>query len=265
MFKEKDSLKKLIMLGLLFIIALLSFFFISDFLSSPNLYTDIIQVLDDKKMTAMELTTAVTVTSTALSAAPGDIATPIANQISGLAPYLFIVVCAIYFEKFLLTISGYIAFRYLIPLACVLLGIYILNHSAALKAIAAKLALFALVITMIIPFSVKITNLLEASFQESINQTFSSVEEITEEAEKNDSNAFLDFLNSIGNGIANVGENIKNSISVFIDAVAVLIITTCVIPIAVFLFLFWITKLILGLNIDSAKIKKLIPSKQIKE
>ena len=42
----------------------------------------------------------------------------------------------------------------------------------------------------------------------------------------------------------------------FIDAIAVLIITTCVIPIAVLLFLIWIVKIIFGLDIPSFKIKK---------
>ena len=44
-------------------------------------------------------------------------------------------------------------------------------------------------------------------------------------------------------------ESVKNALSVFIDAVAVLIITTCIIPVAVILFFVWLIKMLFGIEI----------------
>lgn len=258
MFKEKNTITKLLIVLALICTSLFSIFYVSKRVSSPEFHTESIRVLDEKKITAMELTAAVTVTSTAISALPGDMASPIANQVSGLTPYLLVVICAIYLEKFLLTITGYISFTFIIPFACLLFGIYVLFQKQVLKTIAIKLTLFAVAITLIIPFSVNVTKLVEATFQESITQTFEHVDEITQEAEKEDSNAFLDFINGISNSIANLADNAKKCISVFVDAIAVLIITTCIIPIAVFLVMAWIIKILFGLNFDFSKSKKLI-------
>ena len=45
-------------------------------------------------------------------------------------------------------------------------------------------------------------------------------------------------------------ESAKNALSVFIDAIAVLIITTCVIPILVILFFLWLIKMLFGITIN---------------
>ena len=59
------------------------------------------------------------------------------------------VLCAIYLEKYLVTITGYVAFTYLIPIAC---GLWILNlifANATVRKLAAKLAVFGLAISLV--------------------------------------------------------------------------------------------------------------------
>lgn len=262
MLIKKPIIKKMILVILLLLSASLSYFKVSEYVSSPQTHAETIKVLDEKKLTAVELTTSVATTSVAISAIPGDATTPIANQISGLTPYLLVVVSALFLEKFLLTITGFVAFRYLIPITCLLLGIYIFYRKDFLAKLAFKLAIFAVAITLIIPASVKVTTLIESTFHESMSQTFNTVEEITEEAEKDDTNSFWNFLNNIGNGIANLTENAKKCINVFIDAVAVLVITTCVIPILVLFFFVWILKILFSVNIDLTMIQKMLPVKK---
>ena len=43
----------------------------------------------------------------------------IANKLADLSSYFLIVLCAIYLEKYLVTITGYAAFKILVPIACV--------------------------------------------------------------------------------------------------------------------------------------------------
>lgn len=267
MIKE-NKIKKLIIIVVCILLAILSIAVISDKVSSPEFHTSSIQALDDKKMTAMSLTTAVAVTSSAITAIPGDVATPIATQLSELTTPLLIVVCAIYLEKFLLTIIGYVSFTFLIPIACGLMIAYVLTQKELWKIFSIKLAIFAIAIFMLIPISVKITNIIETTFQESISQTFELTEEIENEAEnvtEEDSNAFISFLQSIGDGVTDVLDSAKNALSVFIDAIAVLIITTCVIPVVVLFMFIWLIKMILGIDLDSQALTKLIPSKSNKK
>ena len=65
--------------------------------------------------------------------------------------------------------------------------------------------------------------------------------------------------------MTDVLDSAKNALSVFIDAIAVLIITTCVIPVVVLFMFIWLIKMILGIDLDSQALTKLIPSKSNKK
>ena len=266
--KDKITKRNILMVLAFVLVAILSFTIIADYATSAEVHSASIAALEEKKVTAMELTAGVAVTSTAITALPGDAATPIAEQVADLTGPLLVVICAIYLEKFLLTTIGYISFKFLLPIACAFGIAYIFLKRDGLRVFSAKLALFAVVISMAIPASVSVTNLIEKTFEESIEQTYETAEEITGEAEKSteedDKNGFMEFLQGIGDGVSNLAENAKNALSVFIDAIAVLIITTCVIPILVILFFLWIIKLLFGVNIDMSHAKKLLPVKGLK-
>lgn len=252
--KEKFTSKNIAITIVLILVAILSITVISKYATSVDVHSDTLQTLDDKKVTAMELTAGVAATSTAISALPGDAATPIAEQVADLTSPLLLVLCAIYFEKFLLTTVGYISFQFLLPAACVLGIIYIFADKEAVKNLAVKLGIFAVAISIAIPVSVKVTNLIENTFEESISQTYDTAEEITGEAEKSaeekDSNGFMNFLKGIGKEVTGLADSAKNALSVFIDAIAVLIITTCVIPILVIMFFLWLIKMLFGITIN---------------
>lgn len=265
MLRNKMTSKNIIIAVVLLVIAILSVTVISEYATSAEVHSSSIKALDDKKMKAMELTAGVAATSTAISALPGDAATPIAEQVSELTSPLLVVVCAIYLEKFLLTTIGLVSFKFLIPFACLLGVIYIFSSRDAAKALAIKFGIFALAISLVIPVSVKVTELIEETFEESISQTYETAGEITNEAEKSSedekSSAFAEFLKGIGDSVSNLAENAKNALSVFIDAIAVLIITTCVIPIVVIFFFLWIIKMIFGIKINVPAGKMLMKRK----
>ena len=108
---------------LLILAALLSAFVLSKYAASPEFHQKTIEALDEKRTTVMELTAASTAASAAITLLPGDTATPIAEKLIDLSSYFLLVICAIYLEKYLVTMTGYAAFAVLIPLACVLLGL----------------------------------------------------------------------------------------------------------------------------------------------
>lgn len=261
---EKIFSKKINVIILLVIIAFVSLFIFSPIASSPEFHANTIKKLDDKKITVMELTAATATTSLAISAIPSDITSPLANQIIELSEYLLIIIGVIFLEKIILTVTGYISFSFLIPLACLLYGIYVYVKKDMLRNIAIKLVLFSLVIFIVVPVSVKISNLIENTYNCSVNQTIEDTkknDKLENDSDKNEGgwNAFIsktkDLITSVGDNISELKDNGEKVLSNFIDAIAILLITSCVIPIIVLLIFIWIIKSIFGINIPIKRIK----------
>lgn len=300
--------QKCITAVILLLVAILSITVIGKYASAPENHQKTIASLDEKKQTVMELTAASTVTSALITLLPGDTATPIAEKMADVSGYLLVVLCAIYLEKYLVTITGYVAFTYLIPIAC---GLWILNlafENATVRKLAAKLAVFGLAISLVVPTSVKISDLIGDTYQAQIEATIEDAkntqsilensgvvddtnatettgtteasETVTgnvQEKENNNSGSVSnifdwakDAISSAKDSVANVVENVtistedlvqkvENSLNHFIEAVAVMIITSCVIPMLVLLLFFWMVKIVLDVDLSGVKIKGMLP------
>lgn len=285
--------QKCITAAVLLLVAILSITVVGKYVSAPENHQKTIASLDEKKQTVMELTAASTVTSALITLLPGDTATPIAEKMADVSGYLLVVLCAIYLEKYLVTITGYVAFTYLIPIAC---GLWILNlvfENATVRKLAAKLAVFGIAIFLVVPASVKISDLIGDTYQAQIEATIEDarntqsilensgvVDDDTNATETTGidatSNIFdwaKDAISSAKDSVANVVENVKisteelvqkveNSLNHFIEAVAVMIITSCVIPMLVLLLFFWMVKIVLDVDLSGVKIKGMLPERK---
>ncbi len=303
--------QKCITAAVLLLVAILSITVIGKYASAPENHQKTIASLDEKKQTVMELTAASTVTSALITLLPGDTATPIAEKMADVSGYLLVVLCAIYLEKYLVTITGYVAFTYLIPIAC---GLWILNlafENATVRKLAAKLAVFGLAISLVVPASVKISDLIGDTYQAQIEATIEDAkntqsilensgvvddtnatettgtteasETVTgnvQEKENNNSGSVSnifdwakDAISGAKDSVANVVENVtvsteelvqkvENSLNHFIEAVAVMIITSCVIPMLVLLLFFWMVKIVLDVDLSGVKIKGMLPERK---
>ena len=141
---ENEKQKRLLLVVIPLVIAILSFFVVAKFTSSTEFHAKTIQSLDEKKTTVMELTAASTAASAAITLIPGDVGTPIADKLADLSGYFLIVLCAIYLEKYLVTVMGYAAFKILIPLACVFFSVYVAFRKEVWRGLAKKFLLFPL-------------------------------------------------------------------------------------------------------------------------
>lgn len=298
---------------ILLLVAIVSVTVVGKYASAPENHQKTIASLDEKKQTVMELTAASTVTSALITLLPGDTATPIAEKMADVSGYLLIVLCAIYLEKYLVTITGYVAFTYLIPIAC---GLWILNlffENATVRKLAEKLAVFGLAIFLVVPASVKISDLIGDTYQAQIQETIdeakntqnilensstdssatgtetdgnTATENATEDTAKTNTgnttgnnstggifgygsnlfdmakDALSDAKETVTNAVENVAisseelvKKVENSLNHFIEAVAVMIITSCVIPMLVLLLFFWMVKIVLDVDLSGVKIK----------
>lgn len=303
--------QKCITAAVLLLVAILSITVVGKYVSAPENHQKTIASLDEKKQTVMELTAASTVTSALITLLPGDTATPIAEKMADVSGYLLVVLCAIYLEKYLVTITGYVAFTYLIPIAC---GLWILNlifANVTVRKLAAKLTVFGLAISLVVPASVKISDLIGDTYQAQIEATIEDAkntqsilensgvvddtnatettgtteasETVTgnvQEKENNNSGSVSnifdwakDAISGAKDSVANVVENVtisteelvqkvENSLNHFIEAVAVMIITSCVIPMLVLLLFFWMVKIVLDVDLSGVKIKGMLPERK---
>lgn len=252
---------------ILVITALLSIFVISRIVTAPEFNASTIKSLDDKKVIVMRLAATAAASSTAISLIPGDAAMPIANQIAELTSYFIVILGAILLEKMLIAVVGYVSFTYIIPISCFggICYLHIKNNTLrnyALK-LSMKFAIFGIALFVAIPVSVKVSDLIYDSYQASIEQSVEIVEqnnkyieEKKEDLSSEDKNwvdqvsRYISNLTSkIGSGMSEMVKKGEDSLSTFLEAIAVLIITTCVIPIVVILIFVWIIKSLSGFDI----------------
>lgn len=247
---SREMTKKILMVLLCLTLGLVSVFFVAKHATDPQSYKNTIQSIDDKKATVMGITTATITASTALAAVPGDATTPIANEIMDMGSYLLIVVCALVLEKSLLTVLGYLAFNILVPGACLLFAISVFVKRNILRVLSLKIVVFALVISTIIPFSLKISDLIYESNQSMVTELNDEVEKMDDSKESDkEKNWWESFTDKIKDGVANVGEKAKQLVNNFIDVIALFIITYCAIPIIIFLIVIWFVKFLFNIKI----------------
>lgn len=258
----------------LVVVALISAFPLRAHFSDPTAYAHTVERLDDKRNVVLGLTAAATGASAAITAIPDDTGTPIAERLMDLSGDLAIVLIAIYIEKYLLTIFGFTAFGILVPVACALLVAVVLTRRRSqiwitLGGVATKLILMGIVLVITVPASVAVTDMIERTYDLSI-----STEEISGEVAAGEDSAgeagdaeeagstgnpFMDawnFLSSVpellGNAASDLTDELLNSVSDLIDGFAVLILTTCVVPIGVLAFFLWAANLVTGIDVSGA-------------
>lgn len=242
------------------LVALASIFVIAGYAASPEFHAATIASLDEKTGTVLELTAASTAASAAITLLPGDTATPIADKLAELSSYFLIVISAIYLEKYLTTITGYAAFVILIPAACLLLSVNAFARRHQLRRIAWKLIVFALAVALVIPASVRVSDIIDETYSSSIHSTINaaiqtteeiSVEEAAEEMQEAETAGGLKgFFTGVKDTVSNTGDHIKRILNNFINALAVMLVTSCLIPILVMVFFVWIAKILMNSEVD---------------
>lgn len=265
--KEKRYIRSI----LCAVLAFVSIFGIAKPMTSTDTHSATIAALDEKKATVMELTAASTAASAAITLIPGDAATPIADKIADLSTRFLIVLCAIYLEKYLVIITGYASWYLLIPVGLLLLAAWFAIKKGGAKPVllqlSTKLIVLGLAIALVIPASVKVSSIIEETYSASIQQTIDSATQATEEIEAatgNTGKTGLNIFTSIQQGVTGAVENLEQILNRFMEAIAVMIVTSCVIPVVVLMFFWWLVKMIIGVRIPlPPRIAGYIPEKPV--
>lgn len=238
------NFKKIMIVALLILVGVVSFTWVAPRATDPNNHGHTIEQTDDKIASVMTLSGGAAATSATLSMLPGDMCTPLAEQLAELAKYFLLILSALYLEKFLITLSGYISFMALIPLACLLACLAVINGKKNLLSTAAKITMIGLIIFMIVPASVKLSDMVYKTQEYKVNETIEEYNSLDIEGESD--TGLLGDLTSITTGTV---DKITSFLDNMLESLAVMIVTACLIPLLVFAFLVWLVKVIFSANI----------------
>ena len=254
--------QKAVLAAAMILAAVLSFAVLAGALSAPSLHAGTINALEEKRDTVMGLAAASAAASAGITLIPGDVATLIVDKLADLSSAFLVVLCAIYLEKYLVTMTFYVAFRYLVPAVCLLLVVNLFWQRDWLQRLMVKLVAFTVVICAVVPASMGLSGMIERTYSDSIEQTIASTEQAVESMEnaagdEEESGGLGGLLDQVVSGVTQaaeqVTEQVKTLLSRFLEALAVMIVTSCVIPAVVLLSFVWLANTILGMNVTLPK------------
>lgn len=242
----------------LVVLIVISEFVLRPHFQNPETWTATMETIDAKKANVLALTGSTVGLSAGISAIPGDAGTPIADTLMDLSKDLGIVLGVLYLEKYMLTIFSFAAFGIVLPLACLAFLAALLAHgnfstSALFSKFGARLLAISLVLIFVVPASVWITEMVDDTFETAITtNTETSTTEEGGTTEKDE--GLLGFIEgvaeSVSNGVSSLSQSVLDNVNKAIEGVAVMIVTSCVIPVLVLLLFLYLAHMLLGVDIS---------------
>lgn len=260
-WKSKINAKIGVRIVVAVLAAVLSFGVFAEKMSEPEFYGGTMQALEEKQTAVLEMTAGIAVASTAISALPGDTTTPIANQLMNLSQWLLLALCTIFLEKYLLTVLGFAVFKVMIPVGCLLYLMGLFLDSDTCRILCSKLITLGLVFLFTIPAGVKASEIIENTYQMSLEVSVDETAELVQSMEETEGTEekegkLRQFLSKVKDSAVEAPQKAKELLNAFIEQVAVMVVTTCLIPIAILLFMIWVGKTIVGAEVSLPKRKK---------
>lgn len=248
---ENIRLQKLLICLLLVLAAVISFFPLGNMASSTDKHSNEIAKLDEKIETVLKLSASATAVSVGVTMLPDDTATPIAEKLADFTSYFLVILTVLYAEKYLITILGFGAFKIIIPAAAALCILAVAFAQKGMGKLSLKLVLFALALYFAIPLGLTVSDKVYDTYQTSINETIESAELISSETDEysEQKTGIISALSNLSETASNLLQRATSIINNYVESIAVLIVTSCVIPLLVVIFMIWVAKMLLGVDI----------------
>ena len=262
-------LAKIILIVVAIIVAAVSAFALPGIIATPEFWSTTAHSIDSECETVMKLIGAAAGAATLVAAVPGDATTPVANSLADLGGNLAVVLAALYLEKYLLVVLSKAALILLVPLGCASAIIAtVAPQGARLKeetrSLAGKFWAFALAAILVVPASVLVSDMVREAYTEFGNSDY--IEQALEAGDTsaaenadviNNDDSLLDSLrNKIVDTVSQGSDWASAKLTHLIEAFAVMVVTSCVIPILVLLFFLWLINTLLGLDIRPPALPK---------
>lgn len=267
---RKEKLVKILAIVFLMVF---SFTVLTHVIPESKFVQDTVKHLEDSQNTIMKFSGTTIATSLSLSALPNDFASPLASTVSDLNTY-FIFIFAVLFVEKLLVIEGIkIALVWMIPAACILGILAIVFEKEMFKNFAKKLLILGISVIMVVPVSTHFTENVCADYLTYVDETIEEADagagKINEiMAEGNEEATFFDKLSdAFKTAISDVNDLLayfKNVVKKCVNSVAVMIVTTFVLPMLVMLLFRWLLTELFALHLPEPKVSIKLP-KELKK
>lgn len=148
--------------------------------------------LDSMRDNVLKLTAISTMSSTILTLIPGDVATPLAENLADISDYLIIVFAGLWLQKYLFFSLSGIALKILMPIG-ILLTVFpqLLNFFKVgphqihrLRKMGTRIVSFGTVLFLVVPITLAMTKQLEGNYQATIDRTVQQSEQVQESVNK---------------------------------------------------------------------------------
>lgn len=220
---------------------------------TPNRYEKTIASIDEELSGVLKLSALTTGISATITAIPGDTGTPIADHLMTLTTWLLVVIVVLFLEKYSLTLIGKLTFMIIIPIVIGMFGVGLLRHSKKLLLKGVNGFLIASLIFFAIPASVGLSNEIKETYEFSLNNTLAEAENAKAKTDEATDDSADDNKNFIEGAISKVTDAVSSTVMGGLDAaenflntltesLAVLVVTSCVIPMLVLAIFIWLIK-----------------------
>lgn len=251
---RETVLKKTLFCLVMVLVAVVSCLFVAERASSAESSRAVVASINEKSETVLKLTAASTLASAGISAIPGDTATPIADKLADFTEYFLLILCVLYAEKYLLAITGAAAFRVLVPCACAALIVGAFWNGRVMRRLALRLSLFALALLIAIPASIGVSDMVYDAYRQSIDDTVHASQALGDETNalseaEGDEGLIASILKQFSDTASSLADKAARLLNRYVEALAVLIVTSCILPLLALAFFVWLFKLLTGVNL----------------
>lgn len=261
---------KLAKILFLVFISVLSICVMPDKVENMDYVKSTIESLDQSRDRVLLFSGSTLAVSTAISVLPDDYASPLANTLADMNKYFVLILGIIFLEKMVVVTGIDISFVYIIPAACVFFGLFELFQKEKLKEWAIKFMILGISLVCAIPFSIQFTENVSREYIEYVDETIAEtnvsseiIYDIKSESDDEVEKAFLDKISEVFvtafQGVKDLFAYFNSLIKKCITSIAIMIVTTFVLPFFVLLFFRWLLKELFSLNLNITVPKISVP------
>ena len=224
-------------------------------------YENTIASIDEELSGVLKLSALTTGISATITAIPGDTGTPIAEHLMTLTTWLLVITVVLFFEKYSLTLIGKLIFIIVLPIIIGTFGAGLLKHSKKILLKSVNGLLIAALIFFAIPISVGLSNEIKETYEFSLDNTLAEAENAkakTDDATNDDSDDDKNFIegaiskvtDAVSSTVMGGLDSAENFLNTLVESLAVLVVTSCIIPILVLIIFVWVIKKLIEVDLS---------------
>ena len=268
------SREKLVKMLVAIFVAVFSFCVLANKVPESGVIKNTIESLDESKATVMEFSGATIATSLAMSALPDDFASPLANTLTDMNKYFVFIFAVLFMEKLIVVEGTKIAFSTIIPIACTLYVVSIVLSKEIFKTFAKKILILGIAVAVVVPASTHFTEMVCDDYLAYVGETIAEADAGAAKvndvmlASNEDESIFEKLSKAFETAIQDVTmllDYFNNVIKKCVNSIAIMIVTTFVLPLLTLAFFKWLLKELFGLNLNIAPPKVRLPKKNAME